>query len=44
MMAAPALAALPFVLSGAIKAAYDVALWLQFRRVKPPEERGVKGS
>lgn len=44
MMAAPALAALPFVLSGAIKAAYDVALWVQFRRVKPPEERRVKGS
>jgi len=44
MMAAPALAALPFVLSGAIKAAYDIALWVQFRRVKPPEERSVKGS
>lgn len=44
MMAVPALAALPFVLSGAIKAAYDIALWVQFRRLKPPEERGVKGS
>lgn len=44
MMAAPALAVLPFVLSGAIKAAYDIALWVQFRRLRPPEERCVKGS
>ena len=44
MMAAPALAALPFILSGGIKAVYDIALWVQFRRLRPPEEQAVKGS
>lgn len=31
--------ALPLVLSGAIKTAYDLALLFQLRHVKPPEER-----
>lgn len=44
MMAAPGLVFLPFVLSGGIKAAYDIALWVQFRRVKPPEESNVSRS
>jgi len=41
MMAVPGLVFLPFVLSGGIKAAYDIALWIQFRRVRPPEEQPV---
>lgn len=34
------LAGAPFFVSGALKIAYDLALWRAFRRVKPPEERG----
>ena len=30
----------PFVIGGALKVAYDVALFLNFRNVKPPEEKG----
>jgi MFS family permease len=29
----------PFVIGGALKVAYDVALFLNFRNVKPPEEK-----
>lgn len=29
----------PFYLAGGIKIAYDLALWRQFRAVKPPEEK-----
>ena len=29
----------PLVLAGAAKIGYDLALWREFRRVKPPEER-----
>ena len=29
----------PFFLAGGIKIAYDLALWRQFRAVKPPEEK-----
>jgi predicted MFS family arabinose efflux permease len=31
--------AVPLVFAGAAKIAYDVLLWREFRRVKPPEER-----
>jgi MFS family permease len=31
---------LPFVLCGALKIAYDVALLISFRHIKPPEEQG----
>jgi MFS family permease len=31
----------PLVLGAAIKIVYDLLLWTAFRRVKPPEERGV---
>ena len=31
----------PLVAGGAVKALYDVALWVAFRTVKPPEERGT---
>jgi MFS family permease len=31
---------LPLVFAGATKIAYDLLLWREFRRVKPPEERG----
>jgi MFS family permease len=39
LYAVPALAGLPFVVSGALKILYDLALWRSFRSVKPPEER-----
>jgi predicted MFS family arabinose efflux permease len=32
----------PFVIGGALKIAYDIALFLNFRNVKPSEERGQK--
>ncbi len=32
---------LPLVICGALKLAYDVALLLSFRHIKPPEERGA---
>jgi len=31
--------AVPLIFAGAAKIAYDVLLWREFRRVKPPEER-----
>lgn len=34
-------AGLPFVLAGALKIVYDLALWVTFRRVPVPEERGA---
>jgi len=37
-----AAAAVPFVLGGGIKAAYDVAMWFAFRNLKPPEEAGKR--
>src|SRR4029077_14141432 len=30
---------LPFILCGVLKIAYDVALLMSFRHIKPPEER-----
>ena len=35
----PAFLGLPFILSGALKIVYDLALYLNFRAVKPPEEQ-----
>lgn len=32
---------LPLVLAGCLKIAYDLTLWVSFRRVRPPEESGV---
>src|SRR5919106_1424933 len=32
----------PFVIGGALKVAYDIALFLNFRNVKPSEEQGQK--
>ncbi len=37
-------AALPLVLCGALKIAYDLALLGSFRHLKPPEEREVRGA
>jgi hypothetical protein len=34
----PALASFPFFLAGGLKILYDLLLWRDFRRVKPPEE------
>jgi MFS family permease len=31
----------PFLVAGAIKATYDVLLWLTFKDIKPPEETDV---
>ena len=39
LFAVPALAGLPFMISGGLKILYDLALWRSFRRLKPPEER-----
>ena len=29
----------PLIIAGAAKIAYDLMLWIDFRRVKPPEEQ-----
>jgi hypothetical protein len=34
----PALSA-PFILGGALKIAYDIALYVNFRKIKPAEEQ-----
>jgi MFS family permease len=34
----------PLLLGAAIKIVYDLLLWTAFRRVKPPEERGLGGA
>jgi MFS family permease len=39
LLASAGLMGLPFVLSGALKIIYDLLLWFNFRRVKPPEEQ-----
>jgi hypothetical protein len=38
MLATAALAGAPFLVSGGLKIVYDLLLWRNFRRVKPPEE------
>ncbi len=43
LYAAASLASLPFVLSGGLKIAYDLALWRSFRALRPPEERAAAG-
>jgi MFS family permease len=35
---------LAFVLAGGIKSAYDLALWVQFRHIRPPEETRPRAS
>jgi predicted MFS family arabinose efflux permease len=35
---------LPLVVAGFIKLTYDVLLWREFRRVKPPEEKTLPGT
>lgn len=37
----PALLSLPFFLCGGLKIIYDLALWREFRKVKPPEENAA---
>jgi len=37
-MAAAALTGVPFFVAGGLKIIYDLALWHNFRAVKPPEE------
>lgn len=39
MLGVPAFLSFPFFLCGGLKIIYDLALWREFRRVKPPEER-----
>jgi hypothetical protein len=38
------LLSLPFLLSGGLKIAYDLALWRAFRSVKPPEEQAAPAA
>jgi predicted MFS family arabinose efflux permease len=38
------LGGLPFVIAGGLKIVYDIALWLRFRSVRPPEEVAASGS
>ena len=38
-MSNPALLGLPFIISGGLKIVYDLALYINFRMVKPPEEQ-----
>lgn len=38
-MSNPAFLGLPFILSGVLKIVYDLALYINFRAVKPPEEQ-----
>jgi len=40
LMATPALAAVPFIVAGALKIVYDLALWRAFRAQPTPEEAG----
>jgi MFS family permease len=39
LYASAALASVPFLLAGGLKIGYDLALWVAFRRLRPPEER-----
>ncbi len=39
LLASAGLMGLPFVISGTLKVTYDVLLWFNFRRIKPPEEQ-----
>jgi MFS family permease len=39
LYASAALGGVPFFTAGALKIAYDLALWRSFRRLRPPEER-----
>jgi predicted MFS family arabinose efflux permease len=36
------LTSVPFLISGGLKIIYDLAIWLSFRAVKPPEEQASK--
>jgi MFS family permease len=38
LFAVPALASVPFFVAGGLKIVYDLLLWRDFRKVKPPEE------
>ena len=40
LMGVPGLAALPFVIAGSLKIAYDLLLYRSFQAMRPPEERG----
>jgi MFS family permease len=40
-LAVPALG-LPFLVAGTLKIAYDLALWAQFRTIRPPEESALR--
>jgi MFS family permease len=42
-LALPALG-LPFVVAGLLKIVYDLALWAQFRTIRPPEEGALRRS
>lgn len=44
LYASAALSGAPFLISGALKIAYDLVLWRRFRAVRPPEERGAAAA
>ncbi len=41
LLAVPGLSAMPFVIGGGLKVAYDLLLYRAFREVRPPEEQGA---
>jgi hypothetical protein len=41
LLAVPGLAAVPFLLAGALKIVYDLALWAAFRAHPAPEDPGA---
>ncbi|MDD3179293.1 MAG: MFS transporter [Opitutaceae bacterium] len=43
LLASATLAGAPFLICGALKIVYDLALWRAFRKVKPPEEKTGAG-
>jgi MFS family permease len=42
LYAVPALAGVPFLVCGALKIGYDLALWRAFSRSRPPEEQAAR--
>ena len=44
LVATPALAALPFLIGGGLKIAYDLALWALFKARPAPEERAMRSQ
>jgi len=39
LLGSAGLASVPFFISGGLEILYDLALWKNFRAIKPPEEK-----